>query len=147
MTHRSERLRSVQKIAESREQNAAREMGKARSRLTDLEKRLTELIAFREEYTSNLLVVGAAGMNVMRMREYQHFLSRLDQAITYQRNSVEQAKAIHADRQRVWVHLHGRMRALEKLVVRQRQQEQMDANQREQKETDERAQRVPRFEL
>ncbi|CAK0744308.1 flagellar FliJ protein [Gammaproteobacteria bacterium] len=147
MASRSERLQPVKKVAENREQNAAKEMGKARTRMEELEARLSELISFREEYTRNFLVAGTAGMGVGRMREYQTFITRLDQAITYQRNVVEQAKRTYADRQRVWGHFHGRVLAMDKLATRYRQQERTDADQREQKETDERAQRSARIEL
>ncbi len=141
MNNRSERLRTVQKVNENREQNAAREMGKARDRVDAMEKRLTELMAFREEYAQNLLTTGQAGISIARMREYQLFLTRLDQAIAYQRNSTEQAKTAYAERQRAWGYLHGRVIAMEKLIDRHQQKEQSEISQQEQKEIDEHAQR------
>ncbi|CAK0762161.1 flagellar FliJ protein [Gammaproteobacteria bacterium] len=147
MAKRSERLQPVQKIAENREQDAAKAMGKARTHVEELEARLTELITFREEYARNFLSAGETGMGVTRMREYQTFITRIDQAITYQRTMVEQAKRAYADRQRVWGRLHSRVLAMDKLATRYRQQERAETDQREQKETDERAQRAVRVEL
>jgi len=147
MAKRSERLQPVQKVAENREQDAAKAMGKASIHVEELEIRLTELIAFREEYARNFLSAGAAGMGVSRMREYQTFISRIDQAIAYQQTMIEQGKRAYAERQRVWRHLHSRVLAMDKLATRYRQQERAYAEQREQKETDERAQRVSRIEL
>ncbi|CAK0751149.1 flagellar FliJ protein [Gammaproteobacteria bacterium] len=147
MAKRSERLKSIQKVAEKREQEAAREMGKTRTHLNELEKRLSELITFREEYARNFLADGIKGMSVGKMHEYQNFITRIDQAIAFQRTTIEQAKNVYSHRQRIWRHLHGRVMAMEKLAIRYRQQEQALIDQREQKETDERAQRAKRIEL
>ena len=147
MAKRSERLRPVQKVAENREQDAAREMGKAHKHIEELQARLTELIAFREEYARNFLSLGTQGMSVEKMREYQGFIHRIDQAIAYQHNLTEQAKTTYAHRQHVWGYLHSRVLAIDKLSLRYQQQEQADADRREQKETDERAQRSRRVEL
>ncbi len=144
MTPRSERLNVVQKVAEGREQTAAREMAKARTRMEETEKRLNELILFREEYERNLMEKGSAGMNVLRMREYHLFLSRLEQATTFQRNTLEQSKLALAHKQRAWEILRGRVVAIEKLITRYQQQEQLDNSRREQKDSDEYAGRAAR---
>jgi len=141
MPKRSERLRPVQQIAANREQEAAREMAKARSYLESTQARLSELINFRGEYARNFLARGEQGMTVTRMREYYGFIQRIDQAIAYQQNLAEQAKSVYAQRQKLWGQRRSRMLAIDKLAERYRQQEQIESDRREQKETDERAQR------
>lgn len=142
MVARSKRLQPIQKIAENREDAAAKEMGKARTQVNELETRLAELITFREEYARNFITAGEQGMGVSRMMEYQGFINRIDQAIAYQRSSIEQAKMVYENRKKIWGQLHGRVLAMDKLAARYRQQERMLADKRDQKETDERAQRT-----
>ncbi len=139
--NRSQRLQPVKKIAENREKEAANELGKAQKRLDEMLSRLKELKQYREEYTRNFMTVGAQGMGVARMLEYRAFLAKIDGAVDYQTQVVEQVRRDCDYRQRVWGHLHGRVLALDKVATRYRHQEDLDADRRLQKETDERAQR------
>jgi len=144
---RSERLRSIQQVAENREQEAARELGRARAKVEESESRLKELVAFREEYTKNFLASAATGMEMSRLLEYQRFLGRIDQAVDHQKTVIEQAKSVYMRRQQAWGYLRGRVLALEKVAERYRQQERVQVDRKEQKEIDERAQRMVRADL
>ena len=59
---RSQRFEPVVKVAENREQEAARVLGSAKTPLTDADQRLTELATYREQYINRLHRTGATGM-------------------------------------------------------------------------------------
>ena len=134
---RSKRLQPVMKVAESRERDAARLLGEAQREREAQEARLAELIAYWDEYARRFHAQGDAGLDAARARDYRVFLSRLNEAIHFQRRRVEQCRLDYeASRQR-WLATRARARAVDKAVARCRQQELRVAARREQRECDE----------
>ncbi len=144
--NKSERMKPVIRVAESREQAAAKALGEAQQFLADQLKRLEELKRYREEYRSQAQQRGAAGITVSRFLELQRFLTRLDQAVSEQEKMVLRAEQGREQRRRQWFDAHGKTKVLERVVDRLGAEEARDEARRDQKETDEIAQRRRRSE-
>jgi flagellar FliJ protein len=137
--NRAQRLQPVRRVALSREQEAARELDRARRLLDEQQARLAELNAYRDEYAAGFLAAGSRGMGVAALRGYQAFLGQLDAAIAQQSTLVEQADALFRQRRQAWSAHHSKTRALDKALERAHDEERRAADRREQKDLDERS--------
>ena len=139
---RSKRMTPVVKVAENREQAAARLLGEARQRLEQQQRKLEELTTYRDQYSREFQHCSGQGMGVARLQDFRLFLARLNQAIEQQQRVVERCRQ-DCERQRLnWVDSRTRTQALGKVVDRYQREERHQAERREQHETDERAQRT-----
>lgn len=132
---KSQRLAPVERVAQKREQDAARVLGKCRQVLGEVEARLQELIAYRDEYARRL--ASGSGMAARHMLEYRSFLGRLGQAIGYQEQQVGAHRREFERQQERWRGAHTRTRVLEKVVERYQRAERADDDRREQQAGDE----------
>ncbi len=133
----SKRLKPVQKVAASRERNAARTMGQARQHLAQEEAKLLQLKLYHQEYLERFNAVAAQGMSVTQLQEYRAFLAKLDAAIKQQEKVVAASMANHTTQKDNWKQKHTRTQALGKVVERYRREELKAENRSEQKENDE----------
>lgn len=137
---KSERLEPVIKVAETREQQAARALGQAQMQLNQAEQRLSELKTYKEEYLRRFHAQGSRGMSAAQMEDYRRFLAKLDAAIAQQQQVVAQAARFVEAKRGQWHERHGKTRALDKVVERYQADEQRRDDRKEQSEQDERAQ-------
>ncbi len=140
---RSQRLEPVVRVAENREQQAARSLGDSQSALNQAQQRLNELKNYREEYIQRFHTTGAVGMSAMQMGDYRLFLSNLSRAIEQQAGLVEQAAAVVEQQRQQWFTRRGKVKMLGNVVARFQTEEQRVVDRKEQLEQDERAQRRP----
>jgi len=138
---RSKRLKPVVRVAESREQQAARALGEAQTRLAQAKQQLEELCQYRADYGRRLQQAGASGMGAARLDDYQQFLHKLGQAIEQQTRTIAQAAREVEERRSQWYILRGKVRMLDTVVCRYQDAEERQALRKEQQEQDERAQR------
>ncbi len=140
----SKRLKPVQRIAETREQKAARHMGLSRKTLHAEEVKLGQLKGYHQEYLQRFEDAASKGMSANQLQEYRAFLSKLDEAIRHQEGVVASTKSDHSTNQDDWRKKHTRTEALNQAVKRFQKQEKVTAERNEQKESDERNQRTPK---
>ena len=139
---RSQRFEPVVKVAENREQEAARDLGRAQATLAEAQQRLSELESYREEYIKRFHSTGAVGMSAAQMLDYRAFMVKLDQAIAEQGLVVEQV-AHRAEQQRQeWFSRRGKVKMLDTVVTRYQADERRDADRKEQGDQDERTQQI-----
>lgn len=132
---RSRRLKPIVRIADHREQTAAREFGRVQEVLVAQETRLAELRAWWQEYADGLDKQPGKGSGLMR--EGRLFLAQLNNAIERQRGVVEHARRdLEAARAR-WLASRMDHEALEKVVARSQEEEGRQARRSEQREQDE----------
>lgn len=141
MITKSKRLKPISEIAEAKERDAARHMGTQQGVLNKHQSKLVELVKYRSEYTKKMVTAGGQGISAGQMRDYSHFICRLDEAIVFQRSQIELAIRQLEVKQREWQVMHTRSEALNKVVSRYQTAEIREQDKREQKESDERAQR------
>ncbi len=139
---RSRRLEPIARIADHREQAAAREFGRLQEALVAQEQRLAELRAWWQEYADGMGKQSGRGSGLMR--EGRLFLAQLNDAIERQRAVVEHARRdLEAARAR-WLASRMDHEALEKVVARCQDEEGRHARRGEQREQDECAARRAR---
>ena len=139
---RSQRFEPVVKVAENREQAAARGLGHAQATLAEAQQRLTELESYREEYIKRFHSTGAVGMSAAQMMDYRAFMVKLDQAIAEQGVVVEQAAQRVEQQRQEWFNRRGKVKMLDTVVTRYQADERRDADRKEQGDQDERTQQI-----
>lgn len=144
---RSKRMIPVVKVAENREQAAARSLGEVQQRLAAQQCKLEELVTYRDQYSSEFQQRSGQGMGVARLQDYRVFLARLNEAIQQQQQVVERCQQDCERQRRYWMSTRTRTQALGKVVDRYHREEQHLLERREQHASDERAQRTRPAEL
>jgi len=140
----SKRLKPVHRVAESREQTAAREMGDSQRYVHAQEDRLEELRRYHTEYLERFHSAAKQGMSAMQLQEYRAFLAKLERAIREQESIITDGRNVHQLNKDNWQQKHVRTQALGKVIDRYKQSENHAQDQREQKEADDRSQRKPK---
>lgn len=140
---KSRRLQPVVKVAESREQQAARVLGDAQTTLSEAEQRLAELKGYREDYIARFHSAGAAGMAAAQMEDYRQFLHKLSLAIDQQGDVIVRAASVVEEKRQDWHVSRSKAQMLENVVSRYQTEEQRVVDRKEQGEQDERSQRPP----
>jgi flagellar FliJ protein len=136
---RAKRMAPVQKLMETTERGRAESMGKAQLRVTEAEAKLAELERYHTDYARNFNARASVGLDSSWLRDYQVFLARLVEAINQQRQILARSRA-ELDAERLqWQEAARRVRAVDTVVERWRDDERIASEQREQRESDERA--------
>jgi len=135
----------VVRLAENREQQAARSLGDSQLALKQAQQRLDELKNYREEYIQRFHTNGATGMSAIQMGDYRLFLSNLSRAIEQQAGLVQQAAAVVEQQRQQWFTRRGKVKMLGNVVARFQTDEQRVVDRKEQLEQDEHAQRMPKL--
>ena len=133
---RLRRMEPIQRLAEEREQEAARNFTAARVRLAEQEGRKQQLHDYRGEYSARFQHSGAGGMTPGQLVEYRAF--------RHQDEVLAKASAEVAAAQQAWMEAIRYRDRLEVMRSRMQREEQHLAERREQRESDERSGRVPR---
>jgi flagellar FliJ protein len=141
---RSKRMTPVVKVAENREQAAARLLGAAQQQLAAQQRKLEELATYRDQYSQEFQLRSGQGMGVARLQDYRVFLARLNQAIEQQQRVVARCEQDCERQRRYWMATRSRTQALDKVVDRYRREEHLASERREQHESDEHSQRIRR---
>ncbi len=137
---RSKRMQPVLRVAEMREQAAAKELGNAQRFLQEQEERLAELRLYHAEYVRDMHSQGSSGISSARFQELQRFMASLNQAIEQQQQMVHSAARACEHKRQLWQSAYRKSRSLDKVVERYSEQELYEQGQRDQKEADEMAQ-------
>ncbi len=137
----SKRLRPVHRVAESREQTAAKELGDSTRYVHEQEVRLEELRRYHAEYLDRFHAAAKMGMTAMQLQEYRAFLAKLERAIREQEDIIQNGRNVHKFKKDNWQQKHVRTKALGKVIDRYKQAETKEQDRREQKESDDRSQR------
>ena len=139
---KSQRLEPVITVAKNREQKAAQAAVESQRILAKNEAKLAELLAYRQEYEKRFEDVGRDGMEINRLNEFRHFLSRLNEAITTQRELIKVKKSEHDKKNLTWTQTRVKHKSIDKIATRHRAEELRDDDCRQQDDSDERSQHV-----
>jgi len=138
-------MQPVAQVADSRQRDAARQMGERQRMLDEQIRRLQELNAYRDEYARRF-EDGADGMMGLHVREYRLFLARLNQAAEEQARNVERARQALERSQGDWTRCRIHSDAVGKVIDRLQVEERDEDVRREQSDNDEFGQRPRRRE-
>lgn len=139
---RSKRMQPVADHAGRIEQDAVQVFVQAQQELATLEQQLQQLLEYREEYQQKLTTEQGRGMGIHRVRDYQLFISNLDQTIAQARINIESCKQVCEGKKQAWLKCRSRSNALNSVVEKYQQDERRQQERAEQKEQDEHAQRI-----
>jgi flagellar protein FliJ len=139
---RSERLGIVQKVVDEFEHRKAEALAVAERRVTEAEKKLSDLEAYRDGYVRDFALRAKAGINAAAARDYQVFLGRLDEALRQQTQAVIGTRAQRDSERQNWQDAAQRAEAIGQTVKRWQGEERHELDRRDQIETDERSQRI-----
>ena len=135
---KSDRARPIVKLAQNREDAAARIFADSQRVLQERELRLAEVCRYRCEYLENYQTRSRTGMSAQQLRTYRNFLHKLDMAVEQQEQLVQIAQYELEQQQAHWKEKHVRTQALDNMRARYVGQERREAQRGEQKESDER---------
>jgi len=139
---RSERLKMVKKVVDDFERRKAEALAAAERRVSDNEKKLADLEAYRDGYVRDFAVRARAGIGAAAARDYQVFLTRLDDALKQQAQAVTGSRAQRDSEWQNWQDAAQRAEAIGQTVKRWQGEERYALDRREQHESDERSQRI-----
>ncbi len=140
----SKRFQPVRRVAQSREQTAARELGDSQRRMQQQEARLEELKRYHDEYLGRFRDAAQIGISASQLQEYQAFLNKLTRAIQEQEKIVRSTHQECSNKKEIWQKKRVRSQVLGKVVERFQTAERRAEDSREQKEQDDRNQRGKR---
>lgn len=130
-------LHSLLEMMQNHTDQAAQRLGRLLSAERDAKARLDLLCEYRGEYVTKLQRVASSGIGHMEWRNYQLFLSRLDQAIAQQEVATHKSCTDSDHGRADWQTAKQKERAIDLLLARQREREAQHRRRQEQKEADE----------
>jgi flagellar protein FliJ len=138
---KSKRFEPIQEIAASSANDLSGAMAEAGRKVTELERQLEQLVAYRDEYVRNSTQSDGA-MDAVKLQNYRSFLDRLGEALNQQQKTLENARKEFERRRALWSEKRIEAESLNRVVDRFRKEEQSAADRREQREGDDAAMRT-----
>lgn len=135
-----ERLKPLQDLAESKEQDAAERFARHKQALEAQEQRLADLQNYQADYRAQM----SGAMSPSLLRNRQDFMSRLNDAVRQQAEQVSKARQAYERERQCWVEARGETQVLDKLEQNYHAQAAQRGLRREQFELDELAARLHR---
>ena len=105
-------------LANERVDAAAQRMARLKLRWQSQEDKLQQLFAYQDEYRQRLADALTQGVEMLRMRDFQVFLKKLDLAIRQQKIEVQHAQLGWEECQRAWLEERRKLKSFD--ILRQR---------------------------
>lgn len=139
---KTERIGMVRRVVDDIERRKAEALAACERNVLAAQSKLEELEAYRAAYVGDFARRAGAGMNGAGVREYQVFLSRLDEALKHQAQFLAQARLQRGAELESWRNAARRAAAVGNLATHWQAEERIAAEKVEQKESDERSQQL-----
>ena len=141
----SQRLQALLKLAQLKEQQAARQLGEANGRLEQAQRQSSQLVQYRDEYQGQYLErTGGQSFSRRDLLNYQGFFQQLEHVQEQQQRVIEQRDGERDQARDAWLDLYSRRLLLQRVRERRLQREQQEADKKQQRELDDRAARRER---
>jgi flagellar FliJ protein len=111
-------LQTLLELMQNRSDEATRTLGQLIAAEQSQRSRLEMLEQYREEYAQRLRDATSQGITQLSLRNYQNFLSRIDDAITQQHQVVQNSEHSTKTGQEHWQNQNKRLKAISTLSVR-----------------------------
>ena len=138
---RSERLRSLLKLAQMREDNAARQLATNSEKLQQAREQNQQLALYNEEYQQRFLTQIDQPVSARNLRNFQGFFQQLDHVQVQQQHLIEQRDRERELARLQWLQLYNRRRVLDQIRERSKLEEDSVSERKLQSEFDDRAAR------
>lgn len=139
---KTERIGMVRRAVETHERRKAEALAACEKSVLAAQAKLEELEAYRAAYMRDFARRAESGMSGAGVREYQIFLSRLDEALRHQAQILTQARLQRGAELESWRNAARRAAAVGNLATHWQAEERLALEKIEQKETDERSQQL-----
>lgn len=139
---KTERIGMVRRVVETHERLKAEALATCEKNVLAAQAKLDELEAYRAAYVREFARRAESGMNGADVREYQIFLSRLDEALRHQTQILAQVRLKRGAELESWRNAARRAAAVGNLAAHWQTEERLAADKVEQKEADERSQQL-----
>jgi len=139
---KTERIGMVRRVVETHERRKAEALAECEKSVRAAQAKLDELEAYRAAYVGDFTRRAGVGMNGAGVREYQVFISRLDEALRHQTHVLSQARLQRTAELESWRNAARRAAAVGNLASHWQAEERLAADKVEQKESDERSQQL-----
>lgn len=137
---KTQRIDMVQRVVDDHERRKAEALAVCERRVHEAQSRLDELESYRNAYLHDFAKRAQAGLDGAGVREYQVFLSRLEEALHHQNQILTQAELTRRAELESWRSAARRAAAVDTLAKHWRAEEQRAEDRRDQHESDERSQ-------
>ena len=132
-------LKPLLDLSRNRMDDAASELGKLISREQEGADKLKMLKDYRAEYEARFMETAAQGIGVEALRNFNAFITRIDEAIEAQQQIVKRSQNATARGQQTWMHQRNRLKAFDTLHERHLAEQQRAELKQEQGLADEHA--------
>jgi len=139
---RAQRMEMVKKVVDDFERRKAEALALSERRVTESEKKFTDLEAYRTNYVRDFQTRAQSGINGAAARDFQAFLARLDDALQQQNQVCISSRAQRDAERQNWQDAAQRAEAIGTTVKRWQNEERLVLEKREQSDSDERSQRI-----
>lgn len=134
-------LATLIELAQNKTDEATRRLGQLHNAHSSAAEKLEMLLQYRQEYLDQLQTQMRDGVASAHLRNFQQFISTLDDAIEQQRALTLQADSRLVHGRSDWQSSKRRLTSFDTLADRVRQQQILASNKREQRDNDERSAR------
>lgn len=134
--NRSERLKSIVKLAKHEEDVAVVELVKIKKILADNKTRYDELDEYRRQYFDKHNLESASGTDVSSLINFKNFMAKLDNVIAQQNKNVESCLASLDAIEKVWIEKHVYYKKMDDIFNKALDSEKTTRNKKDQKESD-----------
>jgi flagellar protein FliJ len=135
-------LETVRQLAQRRTEDAAVELQRHSTLLRAAEDKLKQLQGYRDEYRTAKARAMVQGMAMGRLREFETFLARIEEAIAAQTVEVQRVQVAWEAARLRWLEQHKREKAMDALAERHAAQELQRELRQDRKSQDEFSARV-----
>jgi flagellar protein FliJ len=139
---RSERMQMVKKVADDFERRRAEALAVCERRVSESEKKLTDLENYRAGYVRDFDTRAKSGIGAAAAQNFQAFLVKLEEAMRQQEQVIDTARKQRDAEEEKWRSAAQRAEIIGKTIVRWQGEEQRALDRREQRDSDERAARI-----
>ena len=137
---RSQRIKKIVKLTESKERIAARELAGAQKTLKEFKERLQQLHEYRQEYLSYLKPDGKTH-SILDIRHRQAFILQIDEGVRMLNEQIKLQETMNSRERDKWLKEKQQLDTMENIFERFHKAEQQIAILREQHQLDELSQR------
>lgn len=135
---KSKRLLPVRQLKQQAERAEARKLADLQRELEAARHQLGELEGYLKEYFQTIQGQQSRVTQASQLGLYQAFISRLQLAISRQGELIQQRQAAVNAQSRKWIQASAKLKTMDQLIEKARQQEELEDSRREQKLMDDR---------
>ena len=135
-------LQPLMNLAQHQNDSATRRLGQLNKQQQGVQQNLDILLGYRKDYQNRLQEAAQNGMNQADLRNFQHFINKLDEAIGQQLKLVEQSKVSTQTGRNEFNATRRKLKSFDTLQQRHIEEQKKVAEKSEQKALDEHTGRV-----